>query len=343
MTRCSRCILPDSYPDIRFDADGVCHKCHEYDQKYGSRDLKALEMELVKLFDWARSQNKQYDCIVPFSGGKDSSYTLYICRRKYGLKVLAVNFNNGLRTIEALKNIEHITHVTDTALACYGPPWETMRKLYREFFLATGQFCFPCDMGIWGTVHKAAEDFDVPLIVSGFSAQIESRGPKIYSYSNHLFRAIASKVLTEREMRDFLEETLPQKLGRRLKHRRFTRYRKQISLPDYMRWDDADIKRVISKELGWMPREDGSSDHIDCTFAPMKGYFNLQKWGFGEKTTKFAAMTRDGEISRDEALARAERAESQGVDGAVTQFKQWFDLTSADLAAAKHRSHLEYL
>ena len=343
MQRCSRCILPDTYPDIKFDASGVCHKCHEYEDKYASRDHAKLGAELTRIVDWARGQGKRYDCIVPFSGGKDSSYTLYVCRRQLGMKVLAVNFNNGLRTPEALTNIEHITQVTDSAFVCYGPPWETMRKLYRAFFLATGQFCFPCDMGIWATVHRVAEEYDVPLIVSGFSAQIESRGPKIYSYNDHLFQKLASEILTEREMRDFLSLTRMQKVGRRLKRGRLTRYRRQISLPDYMKWDDAEIKRVISQELGWSPRADGSSDHIDCCFAPMKGYFNIQKWGFGEKTTKYAAMTRDGEITRDEALARAQRDETRNIDPVIDEFKQRLGVTSDDLVQAKTKTHLEFL
>jgi N-acetyl sugar amidotransferase len=343
MQRCSRCILPQTYPDIKFDADGVCHKCHEYEAKYASRDYTKLGAELTRIVNWARGQGKQYDCIVPFSGGKDSSYTLYVCSKQLGLKVMAVNFNNGLRTPEALMNIDRITQVTDSAFVCYGPSWETMRKLYRALFLATGQFCFPCDMGIWATVHRVAEQYDVPLIVSGFSAQIESRGPKIYSYNDRLFRKIASGILTEREMGDFLSLTKMQKIGRRLKRGRVLRYRRQISLPDYMKWDDAEIKRVISKELGWSPRADGSSDHIDCCFAPMKGYFNMQKWGFGEKTTKYAAMTRDGEITRDEALARAQRDESRNIEPVIEDFKQRLGVTSDDIVQSRTKTHLDFL
>ncbi|KAA6458333.1 N-acetyl sugar amidotransferase [Acidobacteria bacterium AB60] len=343
MQRCSRCILPETYPDITFDTNGVCHKCHEYDLKYASRDYAKRGVELTCIAEWARRQGKRFDCIVPFSGGKDSSYTLYVCRKQLGLKVLAVNFNNGLRTPEALINIEHICQVTDSAFVCYGPSWQTMRKLYRAFFLATGQFCVPCDMGIWATVHRVAEQYDVPLIVSGFSAQIESRGPKIYSYNDRLFQTIASRILTKDEMRDFLSLSPARKIARRLKRGRVTRYRRQISLPEYMNWDDAEIKRVISQELGWTPRADGSSDHIDCCFAPMKGYFNVQKWGFGEKTTKYAAMTRHGEITRDEALTRAQRDESRNIDSAIADFKRRLDVTSEEMVAAKSRTHLEFL
>jgi N-acetyl sugar amidotransferase len=343
MNRCTQCILPETFPDLSFDAQGVCSKCHEHRARYLNRDFAQLQRELQAIFDWARRQNKRYDCVVPFSGGKDSSFTLYLCRRRYGLKVLAVNFNNGLRTPEALTNIENIVRRTDCAYVCYGPRWELLRKLYRTFLLQAGQFCFPCDMGIWATVHRVAEQYDVPLIVSGFSAQIESRGPKIYSYNNPLFRAIAKDAATPEELKDFLEEELWHKLARRLKHGRLRRYRRQISLPDYIPWDDKEIKDTIRDTLGWTPRADGSSDHIDCLFAPIKNFLVVQKWGFGEKTTKYSAMARAGQISRAEALERAQDEDFRDVTQPLRTFRELLDLTDEDIAQAKQRSHLAYL
>ena len=341
--RCAKCILPEQYPDIRFDSQGICHKCHEQESKYIDRDYEKLGSELNSIFDWAKAQKKRYDCIVPFSGGKDSSYTLYLCRKKYGLKVLAVNFNNGLRTPEALLNMENISKKTDCAFASYGPNWEVLKKLYRAFILKTGQFCFACDMGIWATVRQMAEQYDVPLIVSGFSAQIESRGPKIYSYNNKLFRTIASEVISPVELKDFLEDTIVQKIMRRIKHGRLTRFRRQISLPDYVVWDDKEIKDTIFNELGWRKRDDGSSDHIDCLFAPMKNYLVVEKWGFGEKTTKYSAMVRAGQMGREEALEKAKVEELGDVSKPIEVFLRELDLSEEDLKQAKTRSHLDYL
>lgn len=342
MKRCSKCILPETYPDITFDENGVCNKCHEYEENYLNKDYAKLKIELESIFDWAKNQKKRYDCIVPFSGGKDSSYTLYVCRKKYDLKVLAVNFNNGLRTVSALKNIENIIKKTDAGYVCYGPNWELMKRLYRTFFLKTGQFCFPCDMGIWATVHRIAEKYNVPLIVSGFSSQIESRGAKIYSYNNNLFRNVVGDSINSNETKDFLAETILQKLIGRLKRFRLTRYLRQISLPDYIVWDDKEIKDAISKELGWQPAEDGSTDHIDCLFAPMKNYLVAQKWGFGEKTTKYSAMIRAGQITREEALKRAKQEELDKEPEILKTFLKLLDLTKEDVDSAKSKKYHEF-
>lgn len=343
MKRCLKCILPGSFPNVDFDDNGVCRKCREADTKYLNKDYGKLGKELAGIFEWARSRGKRYDCIVPFSGGKDSSYAAYVCKKEFGLNVLAVNFNNGLRTLSAIRNIERITKKLELGYVCYGPDWGIMKRLYKEFILKTGQFCFPCDMGIWATVHRIAEQYDVPLIVSGFSAQIESRGAKIYSYNNNLFRNIAGELLSSKEMKDFLEETKIMRLYKRIKHKTLARYRRQISLPDYMVWDDKKIKDTIINELGWGKREDGSSDHIDCLFAPLKNYLVVQKWGFGEKTTKYSAMVRSGELSREEALRKAAEEEAKDSPPELQNFMEMLELDAADIEAAKNKSHLSYL
>ena len=343
MKRCSRCILPETYPDIRFDSEGVCSKCREYDAKYRYVNRSGLEKELESIIKWAKGRNRKFDCIVPFSGGKDSAYTLYMCRRVYGMKVLAVNFNNGLRTPEALKNIENIIKKTDVSYLCYGPGWGTLKKLYREFFLKTGQFCFACDMGIWATVQRTAALHDVPLIVSGFSAQIESRGEKIYSYNRNLFTSVAGRIASATEMEEFLPETKWRKFRRRLRDLEITRPIRQISLPDYITWDDALIKKTIFNELGWQKREDGSTDHVDCFFAPVKNYLVVDKWGFGEKTTKYSAMVRAGQMARDDALERAEVEETKDISRILDMFMGLLDVQIHDIKGAREKTHLAYM
>lgn len=342
MKRCSRCILPETYPDITFDENSICNKCDEYDEKWGKRDLNKLQNELVSIFSWAKEQGKKYDCIVPFSGGKDSTYTLYLCRKVYDLKVLAVNFKNGLQTEAAYRNMESAVGTLDVGFATYGPPWSLMKKLYAHFLRTAGHFCWPCDMGIWATVYRIAEQEDVPLVVSGFSAQIESRGAKIYSYNNQFFKNVVGDLITSHEYKDFLAPTRFQAGLRRLKHYRLTRYRRGISLPDYLDWDDKVIKETVDREVGWSKGESLSKDHVDCLFAPMKNYLVVQKWGFGEKTTKYSAMVRARQISREEALKRVTTEELGEKPEVLVAFIDQLSLTTEDVDIAKNKSHLRF-
>ena len=144
-------------------------------------------------------------------------------------------------------------------------------------------------------------------------------------------------------MEDFLGETNLQKIKRRVKHGTLSRYRQQISLPEFIEWDDKVIKDTIYKELGWEKREDGSSDHIDCLFAPMKNYLVVQKWGFGEKTTKYSSMVRAGQLSREDAIARAGQEEKGEEPAACSVFMEMLEVSAKDLKDAKDKSHLSYL
>jgi hypothetical protein len=75
--RCNSCILPDFYPQISFNHNGICNFCAEHHAKT-SIDWKTRRFELEQMILEAKSRNKPYDVLVPWSGGKDSTYALYI-------------------------------------------------------------------------------------------------------------------------------------------------------------------------------------------------------------------------------------------------------------------------
>ena len=104
MTLCSRCILPNTYPGIEFDSAGVCNVCHHYERKWAQRDYKKWEKQMEEIFDRHRRRHGPYDCVVPISGGKDSTYVLYLCKRRYGLRPLAVHVQTGIQAPEAWTN-----------------------------------------------------------------------------------------------------------------------------------------------------------------------------------------------------------------------------------------------
>lgn len=77
MRRCTKCILPDHFPNIKFDSNGVCNYCHEWDIKWSTFDYAKAERELVTIFDSAKAKKRRYDCLIPYSGVRDSSYVVY--------------------------------------------------------------------------------------------------------------------------------------------------------------------------------------------------------------------------------------------------------------------------
>ena len=103
LRRCTKCILPETFPRITFDANGICNYCRSYEpiRVYG-------EEELVKVLDKFRGKGEKYDCIVPISGGRDSAFVLHQMVRKYGMRVLALTVDSGAITADGYRNIERI-------------------------------------------------------------------------------------------------------------------------------------------------------------------------------------------------------------------------------------------
>ena len=91
---CTRCLLPETQETIVFDDQGVCNVCRQIEYKQTKIDWPAKKKEFEELLTQYRGKYA-YDCIVPFSGGKDSTYTLYTLVREFGLRPLVVSFDHG--------------------------------------------------------------------------------------------------------------------------------------------------------------------------------------------------------------------------------------------------------
>ena len=123
MKRCTQCIMPETVPGITFDNDGICSFCQSY-----QKETYLGQKKLDQIVATAKSRNNKYDCIVPLSGGRDSTYVLYVARAIYDLKVLAVNYDNEFRNPQEINLPKVRTHPLDrqqvghSSMACHGIP-----------------------------------------------------------------------------------------------------------------------------------------------------------------------------------------------------------------------------
>jgi glutamine---fructose-6-phosphate transaminase (isomerizing) len=104
LKRCTRCLLPETFPFIEFDASGICNFCHHYKPKNKSGLLEQLKV-IVEPF---RDPYGMPDCIVPFSGGRDSTYTLHVVKKVLGLHPIAFTYDWGMVTDLARRNIARV-------------------------------------------------------------------------------------------------------------------------------------------------------------------------------------------------------------------------------------------
>lgn len=108
LKRCTRCILPETFPFIKFDGRGVCNYCHGYKTKYKNINPETARREFIASLQKYRREGENPDAIVPFSGGRDSCYGLHIIKKEFGLTPITFTYDWGMVTDLARRNIARV-------------------------------------------------------------------------------------------------------------------------------------------------------------------------------------------------------------------------------------------
>lgn len=320
--RCNRCILPESVPGISFDNEGICNYCREYERNFSiwNQIAEKKEKEFGELLERARKLKRTYDCLIPLSGGKDSTYALYLCSKFYGLRTLAVTFDNGFLTEPAKKNIENALSNCNADHIYYTLNRARTQELFRIFILRTGDFCNACMRGINFSIEIMVKNFNIPLVIKGSGRRVQyvsqikgvtslntpayftnvikdTESEKEFKYlsrgkNNQEFHKIAGGLCDILGIsRAFLMKYVPQYVG----------------LYDYIYKPFPEIVEIISKEMGWRDYA-GSTEHLDCELHDVPFYKDtLRIEGITKHTFHRSGLIRQGLLTRNEALMEEEK------------------------------------
>ena len=175
MKYCKNCLYPDTKPGLKFDEDGICSACKNINLKE-SIDWGKRREELKELLEKYRSKDgKRYDCIIPVSGGKDSTYQTYIIKKEFGLNPLVVNFHPHDLTEIGRKNLENLKKIGVDCIEFSANP-SIYNKLSRFGLEELGDFEWPEHIGIFTIPVQVAVAYKIPLIIWGENSQMEYGG-----------------------------------------------------------------------------------------------------------------------------------------------------------------------
>ncbi len=180
MKTCNKCKLPETYETIEFDENDVCNICHSSEHKNKNIDWANRKFLLDKLIEKYRGKHA-YDCIVPFSGGKDSTFQLYYLIKEYGLKPLVVRFNHGFMRQTIEENNKRTFKKLGVDVVEFIPNWKIVKKLMLESFIRKTDFCWHCHTGIYSYPLRIATMYKVPLV---FWGEPQSEVTAYYDYEN---------------------------------------------------------------------------------------------------------------------------------------------------------------
>jgi N-acetyl sugar amidotransferase len=323
LRRCSRCALPETHETIVFDQEGVCNVCRQHEYKQSQIDWAARERELTDLIERHRGSHA-YDCIVPFSGGKDSTFTLYELVRRFKVKPLVVTFDHGFLRPTTLENNERTLRTLDVDYLKFRPSWKIVTKLMLESLRRKGDFCWHCHTGVFSYPMQIAVKFSVPLVIWG---EPSSEYTSYYGYDEteevdeRRFNRFVNLGITAEDMVGMLDGDVTMRDLEPFAYPPVAELRKlqvrSVCLGSYIPWDVKRQYEVIARELGWKgsPVEGVPPGYeyekVECAMQGVRDYLKFIKRGFARATHLTSLDIRNNRLSRDEAKALIEQHEGR--------------------------------
>ena len=320
LKRCSKCLLPETYETIEFDAEGVCNLCHGANFKKKEVDWDARKKLLDRLIEKYRGKS-DYDCIVPFSGGKDSTFQLYYLMKEYRLKPLVVRFNHGFMRSTIEENNQRTLKKLGVDVIEFTPNWQIVKRLMLESFKRKTDFCWHCHSGIYTYPLRIAVKFNIPLIfwgeaLSDLSGYYDPVNDEIEYEDEKKFNMVRNLGISADDMwgminssenpvdkRDLIPYTYPT-----LKDLKSIGYN-SVCLGSFIPWDYTKNTEIIKHELGWqgdelegVPREiNAHGEKIECFMQGTRDYIKFIKRGYSRVAQINAFHVRNGRMTTEEA------------------------------------------
>lgn len=367
MQRCTRCILPETFPGVKFDAEGVCNYCRMYEP------VKVLgEDELGRVLDKHRGRGRKYDCVVPISGGRDSSFTLYSIVKKFKMRAVALTVDSGAITLEGYRNIERVTkalgvdHVwlkderhiqtaqRNTKIKFHGwlkkPSINTIVPVLNaaDKTMNLRIFRFAHENGIplvLGGNNIGNSSFEQEHFKTGFLGVFpDERGR--YSAWGKLQLSVLFSWEFLKNRHNYHWSIFSEYLGGA-----FVYFFENLQKPrdvdalgfyDYVYWNENEVVSTVRSKLGWEGASDTTATwRVDDSAYPLIDYIYLRLVGFNEFDEYYSKLIREGQVSRSEALKRCLSDNAPRMPSLLRLFKE-LDVTKeqVDVVLDKYRAKL---
>lgn len=330
MNYCKKCILPENYPGISFDTEGVCNFCRAYQPQVNQLGKE----KLIERLQSGETKGK-YDCVVPMSGGKDSSFILYFAVKELGLNPLVVSYDSGFQDEIARENIRTACELLEVDLKVVHSPGDIQRRLLKQSYKISKRYgtywngCLSCEANLRVVSRNAARENQSPYVLWGSSSlegfeanqitllnandskqSVHGSGKwrlsqrlksiiikplKVIRHIPYYFYNILQRVLLKFPLKyAFLPGSTPP----------LSREKPEfVPFFDYIQWNSINNVSLLKKELGWQHPE-GKDTRFDCRLHCVGNYNRLDRCGITSDGVNFCNMIREDKMSRKEAVKR---------------------------------------
>ena len=350
LLRCKRCALPETFPGITI-TDSVCNYCHYYDIYKDREKLikNKIEKKVLKIIYDSKKKNNEYDCVVAFSGGKDSTYLLHFLKKKFKLKILAHTLDNGFISKTTIENIKNTTSTLGIDHKYTKPDYKMMSNLFKsaltkelpypkEILTMMSPVCSTCIGMVFGTTIKLALDYKIPILVIGLTP---GQYPAI-SLEN-FFKVESFMFFSEKVYKDdpmdilkILRDPINEKIGETTNDFFFkSQYLdKNVKMPKVVfpfhslcEYDEKKILKEI-QSLGWKRPTDTDNCSTNCRLNSLAIYAGNKQLKYHPYIGEMSMLVRQGKMTYEEAI-EAEKLDENSET--ITQVLKQLKLKRSDL------------
>jgi N-acetyl sugar amidotransferase len=308
---CKKCLVPNSRPGVIIDEDGISNVWKTGTDEKNNIDWEEREKSFRTIISFAKENSKGYDCLVPVSGGKDSTWQIIKCL-EYGLNPLAVTWKTPARSAIGQQNLDNLVKLGVDHIDYQINPEVEKKFMYRSL-VKYGTTALPMHMALFNIPLKIAVMFNIPLVIWGENsafeygtADEELKGFKLnakwlkqygVTHGTNAQDWIADD-LTEKELTPYFGPTDEEldEAGVRA-----------VFLGHYFRWDtETSLKAALAH--GFKVREEGPKTgyynyaDIDDDFISIHHFIKWYKFGFTRLFDNLSIEIRNGRLTYEQAL-----------------------------------------
>ena len=308
---CTRCVLPESPPEITLDGEGVCSICVA-DQQSSPQPRPPLESDFYRMLKKHRGKG-EYDCLVMCSGGKDSTSALVYMKRRYKMNPLAFTFDHGFETEDAMTNVHRAVDVLDIDFLNYRSTYihDMMADLLKSGSKAV--LCHLCSIWYMDLTFKVAARFRIPLIIAGWTkGQSTTEGVMskcACNVSAPEFRrmGLATVDYLKEARRNPKYKDFPSSMEEVLKRAK-KRFKTTVLSPHwFLPTDPEEYVAMLKEEVGWeYPTYSYPGKSTNCYLNFLAVHNSMRFYGYTHYHVEMSKMIRQGLMTRDEALSQLE-------------------------------------
>jgi N-acetyl sugar amidotransferase len=315
MRFCNRCLYPENHPlNIIFDEHGICSGCRVHEEK-DVLDWEVRDQKLKKILNnYKNKSGKNYDCIIPVSGARDSYFIVHTVKNVLGMNPLLVTYNKHYNTAVGIRNLANLRILFDCDIMTLTVNPETVKKITRATIRKMGSIYWHCIAGQTVYPVQVAVKFKIPLIIWGAHQGIDQVG--MFSHKDEV--EMTRKYRKEHDLMGFEAEDLISEFDN-ITEQDIVQYKypddkeierigvRGIYLNNYIRWDSRaqheQMIKLYNYESSLQTRTFDTYNDVDCyNYSDVHDYIKYIKHGYSKVTDHASREIRLRRMTREQGI-----------------------------------------